>query len=267
VHAGQLFGIPVAGTMAHSYVQSMGDELEAFRAFARVYPDACVLLIDTYNTIQGAQRAAVIGQELALAGHRLRGVRLDSGDLLDLSRGVRAVLNEAGLLDSIIFASGGLDELEIDQLVRENAPIDAFGVGTKLGVGADAPYLDMAYKLVQYGEQPTMKLSSGKVTWPGPKQAWRFRERGSADRDVLSLADADQPGGEPLLQLVMERGARTGPVDGLQRIRERCRSELTALPAEYRSLEHPSVFPVHPDARLIELRDYLIRQYRDRSGV
>jgi nicotinate phosphoribosyltransferase len=266
VHAGQLYGIPVAGTMAHSYIQSIGDELEAFRAFARAYPDACVLLIDTYDTIEGARRAAVVGRELALSGHRLRGVRLDSGDLLELSRGVRSVLDDADLIDSIIFASGGLDELEIQRLLSDKAPIDAFGVGTKLGVAADAPYLDMAYKLVQYGEQPTMKLSSGKVTWPGPKQVWRFREQGAFAWDVLSLANTEQAGGEPLLRLAMERGMRLDPVDTLSDIRERCRSELAALPAGYRALERPEAYPVRPDSELLRLRDHLIRGYQGAAG-
>lgn len=266
VHAGALFGIPVAGTMAHSFIQSVGDELEAFRAFARAYPDACVLLIDTYDTLEGARRAAVVGQELAAKGHRLRGVRLDSGDLLELSRRVRSVLDAAGLRDSIIFASGGLDETEVDRLIQSGAPIDAFGFGTKLGVAADSPYLDMAYKLVQYADKPTMKLSSGKVTWPGPKQVWRFREQGTPVWDELGLTSEQPARGEPLLRLVLQDGARIGQPEALQDIRERCRSELASLASEYRRLEHPATFPVRPSSELTVLQERLIKQYRGATG-
>ncbi len=157
VLAGQRYGIPIAGTMAHSYVEAFGDEAESFRAFVRAYPDGTTLLVDTYDTVRGIERAAAVGRELAAAGHRLGGVRLDSGDLGADSAEARRILDAAGLTDATIFVSGNLDEHTIAALLAAGAPIDGFGVGTRMGVSADAPYLDMAYKLVAYDGRPTLK--------------------------------------------------------------------------------------------------------------
>lgn len=167
VAAAGAYGIPPAGTMAHSYVQAFDQEIESFRAFARSFPDTCILLIDTYETLEGARRAAIVGREMAAAGHTLRAVRLDSGDLAVLAPRVRAVLDEAGLPNVDLFASGGLDEHYIARLVAANAPIGAFGVGSAVGVAADHPVLDMAYKMVTFDGRPVLKLSEGKATWPG----------------------------------------------------------------------------------------------------
>lgn len=255
VLAGQQLGIPIAGTMAHSYVEAFGDETEAFRAYARAYPDACVLLIDTYDVIQGAQRAAAVGRELAAEGHQLRGVRLDSGDLVALSRAVRAILNDAGLSQTIIFASGALDEYAIERVAGSGAPIDGFGVGTRLGVSADAPHLDLVYKLVAYDERPTLKLSPGKETWPGPKQVWRTRDEGGFAGDWLGLRDEAGPaGGEPLLREVMAAGRRVTPADSLDAARERCAREVASLPVECQRLHDSAPYPVEPTSALRALQ-------------
>jgi nicotinate phosphoribosyltransferase len=262
VLAGQRYAIPIAGTMAHSYIQAFPDELSAFRAYARTFPDACVLLIDTYDTLAGARHAAVVGRELAAAGHHLRGVRLDSGDLAALSREVRRILDEAGLPQTTIFASGSLDEHVIAELLAAGAPIDAFGVGSRLGVAVDAPYLDMAYKLVAYAGRPALKLSSGKATWPGAKQVWRVRRDDGAIDDLIALADEPAPdGARPLLVPAMDGGRRCLS-EPLAAIRERARQELAALPAGCRALTAPQRPAVRVSERLRRLRDDLTAAVR-----
>jgi nicotinate phosphoribosyltransferase len=256
VRAGQLYGIPIAGTMAHSYVQSFPSELEAFRAYARAYPAAAVLLLDTYDTIAGARNAAIVGRELAERGHRLRGVRLDSGDLIGLSRAVRRILDEAGLQDTIIFASGNLDEYAVERAVAEEAPINGFGVGTRMGVVADAPYLELAYKLVSYDGRPTLKLSAHKASLPGPKQVWRPVPDDQAvfTEDWLGLVDEEGPeGADPLLVDVMTEGQRVSPPELLERARARAREQLTALPEGCLRLRDPDPFPVHRTRALLDL--------------
>ena len=242
--AGRRYGIPIAGTMAHSFVQAFPDEEAAFRAFAGAYPDDAILLIDTFDTLEGARVAAAVADDLRASGHALRGVRLDSGDLLSLSQDVRAILDQAGFAGAIIFASGNLDERAIDSLVAARAPIDSFGVGTRMEVSADAPYLDMAYKLVAVDGRPTMKLSTGKATWPGPKQVWRSVCAECIDGDVLATADEDTPpaGATPLLFPVMDRGRRS-TAQSLTAARERCARQRVMLPHECRGL----------DARAIEV--------------
>src|SRR5688572_19779489 len=173
VLAAQHYGIGPSGTMAHAYITAFPREIDAFRAYARAFPDRAILLIDTFDTVAGARNAAIVAKELAARGHRLTGVRLDSGDILALSREVRRVLDDAGCRDVRIFVSGGLDEDAIDRLLAASAPIDAFGVGTRMNVSADAPYVDMAYKLVRYDSRDVSKLSPGKETWPGEKQVYR----------------------------------------------------------------------------------------------
>ena len=260
VLAGQHYGIPIAGTMAHSYVQAFPDELKAFRAYAQSYPDACTLLVDTYDTLQGIRRAVTVGQELAEAGHRLRGVRLDSGDLVALSFGARQLLDAGGLPDATIFASGGVDEHFIAEAVARGAPIDAFGVGTRLGVSADAPYLDMAYKLVAYDGRPVLKLSAGKATWPAPKQVWRCRGADGRVEDCVTLADEPgPPGAEPLLAPVMVDGQRLA-AEPLAAGRARALAEVAALPPAMRELEAPSTATVRFGEHLVRLRQQLIEQ-------
>src|SRR5581483_650695 len=260
VLAGQRYGIPIAGTMAHSYIQAFPDELAAFRAYARSYPDLCTLLVDTYDTLEGTRRAVRVGQELAAAGHRLRGVRLDSGDLIALSFGAREILDAGGLPDVTIFASGGVDERFIARAIARGAPIDAFGVGTKLGVSADAPYLDMAYKLVAYDGRPVLKLSAGKATWPAPKQVWRRRGPAGEIEDWVALADEPgPPGAVPLLAEVMTEGRRT-VAEPLAAARARAEREVAALPAAMRRLEAPATAEVRIGEQLVRLRQQLAGQ-------
>jgi nicotinate phosphoribosyltransferase len=246
VQAGQRYGIPIAGTMAHSYIEAFQEEIEAFRAYARAFPDSAVLLLDTYDTVEGARHAAAVGKELAERGHRLRGVRLDSGDLVGLSREVRRILDEAGLTETMIFASGNLDEYAVEQIVAAGAPITGLGVGTRMGVSADAPYLELAYKLVSYGGRATLKLSSDKATLTGAKQVWRTRSAtGELAGDWLGLAGQAAPSGsEPLLTEVMADGRRTGPVGRLDDIRARCLANLKELPAATRRLKDADLVSV-----------------------
>ncbi len=229
--AGLEYGIPVSGTMAHSFVMSYPREIDAFRDFARLFPDDAVLLIDTYDTEEGARRAAAVATELAREGIDVRGVRLDSGDLSRLARAVRRILDDAGGGGVQIFVSGDLDEWQIAEMVGGGVPVDAFGVGTRLGTSTDAPYLGVVYKLVQDDDGPVMKLSSGKLTLPGRKQAHR-----RDGHDVLALDGEEVEGGRPLLHQVMHNGDRTHSPEPLDVIRDRREAAVAALPSRLRTL-------------------------------
>ncbi|MGQ9513135.1 nicotinate phosphoribosyltransferase [Thermodesulfitimonas sp.] len=231
VLAGRLFGIPVSGTMAHSFVESFATEEEAFSAFAQEFPDNAVFLIDTYDTLEGARAAVRAAQVLEEKEIRPRGVRLDSGRIEELAREVRGILDGGGFPEVKIFASGGLDEEKIRRVVASGAPVDAFGVGTKMGVSADAPYLDLAYKLTEYAGRPALKLSEGKVTFPGKKQVFREKEGSKLAKDILALREEDLPG-EPLLSPVMRGGRALSPPEPLAVLRERVKRELASLPEE-----------------------------------
>ena len=263
VVAAPRFGIPVFGTMAHSFVQSHESESAAFAHFARAFPRNALLLIDTYDTVAAARKVAALAPELARDGIALRGVRLDSGDLDALARAVRDVLDRAGLPDATIFASGNLDEDRLHELVSSAAPIDAFGVGTRMNVSADAPFLDCAYKLVEYAGQPRRKRSESKATWPGAKQVFRERdERGELMRDSVVL-DGERAPGEPLLTQVMNNGHRLAELPSLSAIRERCRRELQRLPAPLRELAEAEAgrgIPVAISPRLQALAARLDRE-------
>jgi len=218
-------------------------------------------LIDTYDTIHGAQNASMVGRELAREGKVLRGVRIDSGDLLALSREVRKVLDDAGLQQTIIFASGNLDEYELARLLESRAPIDGFGVGTRMGVSSDAPYLEIAYKLVAYDGRPTLKLSSGKESWPGAKQVWRTESSREYASDWLGLTDEPGPAGAtPLLVEVMSGGRRTGPPESLAEIRTRCAAALASLPPGVCRLNAPERYPVQVTDALRALEQEARRQ-------
>lgn len=257
VQAGKAYGLPVLGTMAHSFVTSFDSEADAFRAFARTFPHNTVLLVDTYDTLSGALKAARVGKEMAERGESLRGVRLDSGDLAGLSKKVRQALVQAGLGDATIVASGSLDEDAIRRLLRRGGDIDAFGVGTKLGVSADAPYLDFAYKMVEYAQRPVLKLSPGKATWTGKKQV--FRQSHPADRlkkDVIGLRDDRLPG-EPLLQKVMSRGKVISRLPALPEIRKRFLDEFSKLEDRFKALEGRGPFfsvSYSPRLRLLQAK-------------
>jgi nicotinate phosphoribosyltransferase len=266
VLAGEAYGIPVAGTMAHAFVQAFDDELEAFRAYARSFPDRSILLLDTYDTVEGARRAAVVARELARDGHGLAGVRLDSGDLAALSHQVRAVLDEAGCESVTIFASGGLDERDIAVLLGAGVPIDGFGIGAKLGTVADSPSTDMAYKLASYDGRPTVKLSPGKANLPGPKQVWRLTDGGAFALDVIGLAGEDEPeGGEPLLLPVMRHGTRVWQ-GSLEAARKRCAAQRSALPERHRLLD-AEPYDVERSRALAELADRAAAEARRRHGL
>ena len=254
VLAGARFGIPTYGTMAHSFVMFYPDEEDAFLAFCESYPGEPTLLIDTYDTADGARKAVRVAKKLAAEGRRLAAVRLDSGDLVTLSQEVRRILDDAGLEDTKIFASGGLDEYEIARLFGDGAVIDAFGVGTELGTSGDAPSLDSTYKLVACvdadgSEVPVIKLSSGKLTLPGRKQVWRNHEAGRFVGDLIGLEDDEAPG-DPLLQPAMRDGEVVGPLPALREIQQRAAAQTAALPDEVRRLSNPEPYPVAVSARL-----------------
>jgi nicotinate phosphoribosyltransferase len=235
LEASRAFGVPEAGTMAHSFVQAFDDEGEALRTFAADHPEAAVLLIDTYDTLD-ALEVVIAESQRGSRGFPPRGIRLDSGDLGGLARACRARLDEAGLGQVKVIASGGLDEHEIDALVRAEAPIDGFGVGTGLGVSRDAPSLDLAFKLVSYRGRGRMKLSEGKRTLPGPKQVFRrTAEPSSGTVDDLLAGAAESHPGEPLLVTVMQEGRRTRPLPTLPRIRALARDARDRLPSDFRT--------------------------------
>jgi nicotinate phosphoribosyltransferase len=238
VEAARRFGLRAAGTMAHSYVESFDSEADAFRTFARDFPGRTTFLVDTYDTLNGVRTAVEVIRELELEDHV--GIRLDSGDLVALAMQSRAILDEAGLPAVRIFASGGLDEVEVDRIVRAGAPIDAFGVGTRMGVSADAPYLDSAYKLVEYDGRPMIKLSSNKISAPGRKQVFR-----GPDSDTIGLREEPLPDGhEPLLVPVMRGGQRSGPRRTLDTARALFRADVEQLPGAAKAIGDPR--PVEP---------------------
>ena len=261
VEAARRFDLRAAGTMAHSYIESFDSEAEAFRTFARDFPGRTTFLVDTYDTLNGVRTAVEVIRELGLEDHL--GIRLDSGDLDALARQSRTILDEAGLPGVRVFASGGLDEREIDRLVRAGAPIDAFGVGTRMGVSADAPYLDSAYKLVEYDGRPMIKLSSNKSSAPGRKQVFR----GSAG-DIIGLREEPLPNGhEPLLVPVMRDGGRTGPHRTLDTARALFRADIEGLPAGARRVEDPEPVEPRTSDALAELTDRARSDALRRAGV
>ena len=245
VLAARRYGIPPTGTMAHSYITSFDDEIDAFRAYSRMFPDRSILLLDTFDTVNGAHTAVKIAHEMESGGHRLTGVRLDSGDFDALSRQVRRILDDAGLDYVRIVASGGLDEYAIDRLITGGAPIDMFGVGTRVGVSADAPSCDMVYKMVSYDGRPVMKLSEGKESLPAAKQVFRQRDpQGMMVADVIGLSTETPSSEEPLLALVMQYGHRVIPTSTIADARQRVVDGLSQLPQAHRRLREPDHFPV-----------------------
>ena len=244
VLAGERYGIPVVGTMAHSFVQVHDDEMTAFENFARARPDGVVLLIDTYDTEAGARKVVQLAPKLKADGIAIRGVRIDSGDLASMSKKVRGILDAGGLKDTIILVSGGINEDVLQTMMAAKTPIDGFGIGVNLDASIDAPSLDCAYKLQDYAGKPRRKLSEGKVTWPGRKQVWRSygadkRMRG----DILSLEN-DSQAGETLIAPVMRGGKRLAPAPALAQIREHAARELGKLPEPLRKLEAGIDYPV-----------------------
>lgn len=237
VLAGKSYGIPISGTMAHSYVMAFEEEIDAFRAYVKDFPDRAVLLIDTFDVEEGARRAAEVFKELDRRGNRDRGVRIDSGDLALLAHSVRKILDEAGLEEVKIMFSGDLDEYRIKDFLDDDVPVDAFGVGTQLGTSGDAPSLGSVYKLVADSGGFKIKLSTGKATLPGCKQVYRFESDGVYDHDLIAAESEAVQGGRPLLKKVMVDGARIDRPENLDTLRGRCARGLAHLPTSLRSLD------------------------------
>ena len=261
VRAGQEYGIPIVGTMAHSFVSSFEQEMDAFRAFIASFPNNSILLIDTYDTLAGARKAVEIAKEMAANGQQLQGVRIDSGDLKKLAIEVRRIFDEAGLKSVKIIGSGGLDEFDLADFTVADVPYDSYGVGTKMGVSADAPWFDIAYKLVEYDERPVLKLSTGKVSWPGKKQVFRMRdERGQLQKDVIALREENIPGADPLLQKVMASGEVAVRCPTLEEIRDNFMGEFKRLSDPIKAIRNPASYPVEISPQLTKLREEVGRQ-------
>jgi nicotinate phosphoribosyltransferase len=244
VEAGRLFGIPLSGTMAHSWILAADSERHAFEEYSRLFGRHTTLLLDTYDVREAA------GLVIA-AGLRPPAVRIDSGDMLALARDVRTIFDRGGLKDTRILVSGDLDEWKIRDFVAAGAPIDGFAVGTALTTSEDAPALGGVYKIVEVGTGDTrrrvMKRSSGKATWPGCKQVWRL-----PGRDVIALEDGPERA-TPLLEPAMRSGARVSPRVPLSQIRERCRTMVSALPSSLLDLDSDAAYQVEPSPRLAQL--------------
>ena len=266
VLAGQEFGIPIYGTMAHSFIELFDDESEAFAAFAQSRPDNLVLLIDTYDVEAAARKVVALAPKLAQAGITIRGVRLDSGDLIALSRSVRAILDAGGLQAVTIFASGGLDEDDLAVFAKENAPIDGLGIGTAMTTSSDVPALDVVYKLQEYAGVARRKRSANKATWPGRKQVWRrYGADGRMAGDILSLeapsqGSARKEDGEPLVRLVMRNGKRVAPAPSLEDIRRHSKREFERLPSPLQRLDRGAAYPVEVAQVLRDLADEVDRR-------
>jgi len=260
--AGEKYGIPVFGTMGHSYIMSHDTELQAFEDFMKTFPQLSTILVDTYDTPHGVENAAAVALKLRESGATLQGIRLDSGDLLELSRRARRILDRHHLGEVAIFASGGLDEFSISDLVKAGAPIDAFGVGTALVTSADAPALDINCKLVEYKGSARIKTSTGKASMPGSKQVFRaFSPSGAFYEDLIGLAEesattvhrefkSNPAEVRPLLETRMRGGRRTGEHEQLQRARDRFAENLGTIDPRYKVLDRAPAFPVRPTAAL-----------------
>lgn len=255
VDAARRLGTAPVGTMAHSFIEAFGDEAQAFRAFSEVFPDHTVTLVDTYRTEGGLQHSVEVAKELMANGHELVGIRLDSGDLAGQSIQARQMLDQAGLNQVKVVVSGSLDEYRIQDMLAAGASVDILAVGTKMGSSADAPYLDLAYKLVTYDGEPTLKLSSGKESLVMPKQIWRsLGPDGKIESDLLGLR-AEQGQGLALLQPVMSKGRRSGPRQSWRQAKDTFNTEMATLPAPCLELDQPGRVPVQVSPSLRTLQD------------
>ncbi|MCX7737938.1 MAG: nicotinate phosphoribosyltransferase [Hydrogenothermaceae bacterium] len=241
VLAGKNFGIPIYGTMAHSFIMAHNSEEEAFENFASVYPENTIFLVDTYDTINGVKNAIRVAKKI---GTRIKGIRIDSGDLYILSKEARRILDENGFRDAIIFVSGGINEFKIKDLMEKNAPINGFGVGTELDTSSDVPYLDCAYKLVEYDGRPTIKLSRKKVTVPYKKQIYRLYRNSKIHKDVITYFDEKVENGVALLKLYIENGELVRRLPSLKEIRELSLFNFERIPETFKSLnQHMTLSP------------------------
>lgn len=260
VPAEPFYGVPVFGTMAHSFVLAYEDEATAFKDFAHSWPDNTIFLLDTYDTEQAAHKVVQLAGYLKKEGISIKGVRLDSGDLAQLSKQVRTILDYGELQDTQIFASGNLDEYALEQLIAEQAPIDGFGIGTRLAVSEDAPSLECAYKLQVYDNEPRRKRSAGKATWPGKKQIFRRLDNsGKIKEDQLALAN-EVCAGETLLKPMVRNGKRLSPPTPLENSRKRAARQLFLLPDRLKSLQPADPYLVHISKTITDLADSLDRE-------
>jgi nicotinate phosphoribosyltransferase len=244
VLAAERYGVPIVGTMAHSFVQVHDDEMTAFENFARARPEGVILLIDTYDTEAGARKVVELAPRLKKDGISIRGVRIDSGDLTAMARKVRGILDAGGCKDVIILVSGGINEDVLQGMKKAGAPIDGFGIGVNLAASIDVPAFDCAYKLQEYAGKPKRKLSEGKATWPGRKQVWRaYGADGRMRGDILSL-ESDTQNGEPLIVPVMRGGKRVATAPTLAQIRARAAADLARLPEPLKQLQEGASYPV-----------------------
>jgi nicotinate phosphoribosyltransferase len=265
VLAEPLFGVPVFGTMAHSFIQAHDDETVAFDHFAHSLPENVILLIDTYDTEVAAEKVVRLAPKLERQGIKIKGVRLDSGDLAEHAFNVRRILDRGGLGHVTIFASGSVDEYVLERLCHKNAPIDGFGIGTHMDTSADAPYLDCAYKLVEYAGKARRKRSEGKVLWPGRKQVYRsYGGDGCMAGDVLSVED-DKREGEPLIRQFMKGGRRVSAAESLQDSRKRALAEIKRLPRSLLTLEHAPAYPVTVSEALRDLTRQVDADQKERE--
>ena len=256
VEAAKLYGIPASGTMAHSFVMGFESEIESFRAFARTFPDNTVLLIDTYDTLEGARNAVVVGKDMEAAGHRLLGVRLDSGDMEELAFKVRSILDSAGLGYVKIVLSSDLNEYKIEKYRNDKTPVDFYGVGTEMITAKPVAALSGVYKIVEDNMGPRIKLSESKQTYPGKKQVYRIEENSGYAYDILELEGVPCDG-SPLLSPVVENGVRVREQMKLRDIREYSLRSVAKLPAETRRVK-ATPYRVKIGARLEELTERLV---------
>jgi nicotinate phosphoribosyltransferase len=248
--AAPLFGIPIYGTLAHSFIEAQDDERAAFERFAQSRPEDLVLLLDTYDTEVAAEKVVAMKPWLEEKGIALRGVRLDSGDLAEHARRVRPILDAGGLEEVKIFASGGIDEHTLLEFTGQDAPIDGCGIGTSLTTAMDAPAFDCAYKLQEYDGKPRRKRSEGKATWPGCKMVYRRAgDDGVMTGDILTV-EGDVREGETLITPVMRQGRRLGELTGLEACREHAAGNLNRLPEALGRLEQDAAYPVEVSAAL-----------------
>jgi nicotinate phosphoribosyltransferase len=267
VLAGKDLGIPVSGTMAHSFVTSFDHEIDSYRAYAAAFPGRCFLLIDTYDSIEGARKAVIVGKEMEKRGEKLLGVRLDSGDLANLSKKVRGMLDDAGFDHVKIVASGDLNEWKIDELMKKDARIDIFGVGTELVTGRPTPALDGIYKLSDVVERgrhiPKMKLSEEtvKATLPGKKLVWRIYENGKFMKDVIALED-ETPNAVPLLENTIKNGKIVCDRPSLEEIKQKAAQNLLNLPEIYKKLDGAPTYPVEFSRGLLCLREQVVEKIK-----
>ncbi len=264
VKAGMEYGIPISGTQAHSYIMSYEDEIDAFRAYAKTFPDDCVLLIDTYNTLEGARKAAIVAREMEEQGHRLKAVRLDSGDLAYLSERVRAILNSEDLEYVDVFVSSDLNEYKIADFVDAGCPMDGYGVGTEMITAKPVSAISGVYKLVEDEQGPKMKLSPGKVTLPGKKQVYRFYQDDHMHKDVIALED-EFVEGESLLELMVEGGERVVQKRDLNEIRNYALDSVCMLPSELKQLQVTKKYDIDHSFGLDEIKTELFEKYQNRK--